>query len=359
VTPERANIGRWTKEQAPRVHARYGYRCAICRGQTKLHAHHIDPVWHNAARAREFNNLVSLCRSCHGRLHHENLELQLLSAFEGGSPLSDFWSGRSAVPRPATKRRPRPTRLIRSFSQIARIEVAGYGMTYDLEVSGPCHNFVANGFIVHNSVNEYSGRYSVMPDEFYVPDAERVTRQSKANRQGGDEPMKPDRARETIDRLQHEQRLAREGYEKLIDADVRRELARVNLPVAQYTEWYWKNDLHNIFHFLHLRLDSHAQYEIRVYADAMAQIVGAVAPLAWEAFEDYQLNAERFSRLDLEAMSKLIENRPSAWPDDERIMSALPEAWTGTKPEGDLKANRERDEFLAKLRRLAARRRRS
>src|SRR2546428_4863949 len=196
-----------------------------------------------------------------------------------------------------------------------------------------------------------------MPDEFYVPESEHVTRQSKANRQGGDEPMDPQQAREAADQLRREQRLVREGYEKLIESDVRRELARVNLPVAQYTEWYWKNDLHNIFHFLRLRLDSHAQHEIRVYAEAMAKIVRTVAPLAWEAFEDYQLNAERFSRLELEALAKLIEDKPQAWPHDARVMAALPAAWTEKNQAGVLKPNRERDEFLAKLARLATRRR--
>src|SRR5206468_494299 len=114
------------------------------------------------------------------------------------------------------------------------------------------------------------------------------------------------------------------------------ELARVNLGVAQYTEWYWKCDLHNIFHFLHLRLDEHAQYEIRVYAEAMARIVRAVAPVAWEAFEDYRLKAEQFSRLELEALATLLRRGEGSGPADDDVLAALPTAWRGVNAEGTL-----------------------
>jgi thymidylate synthase (FAD) len=212
--------------------------------------------------------------------------------------------------------------------------------------------FVARQLVRHRTanINEYSGRYSVMPDEFYVPAAEHVTAQSTTNRQGGGASVLPERAAEVLDLLTREQRLVRGGYERMLGWDIRRELARINLGVAQYTEWYWKNDLHNLFHFLQLRLDDHAQYEIRVYAEAMATIVKAVVPVAWEAFEDYQLHTERFSRLELEALTQLLDA-----PDERRVAAALPEAWRETAPSGAPKRNRERDEFLAKLKRLTAR----
>jgi thymidylate synthase (FAD) len=177
--------------------------------------------------------------------------------------------------------------------------------------------------------------------------------QSATNRQGGGEAVDPGRAAEVIELIDREQRAVREGYERMLEWDIRRELARVNLGVSQYTEWYWKNDLHNLFHFLRLRLDEHAQYEIRVYAEAMARIVRAVAPLAWEAFEDYALDAERFSRLELAALARLLAGRGDGWPADEEVEAALPEPWRQRTAEGALKRNRERDEFLAKLRRLA------
>ncbi len=135
--------------------------------------------------------------------------------------------------------------------------------------------FVARQMIRHRTanVNEYSGRYSVMPDEFYLPPVEHVTKQSATNRQGGGDPVTSDEAAEVLGIIEGEQRAVREGYERMLELDIRRELARVNLGVAQYTEWYWKNDLHNLFRFLMLRMDDHAQYEIRVYAEAMAKIV--------------------------------------------------------------------------------------
>jgi thymidylate synthase (FAD) len=216
--------------------------------------------------------------------------------------------------------------------------------------------FVARQFIRHRTanVNEYSGRYSIMPDEFYLPPPEHVTYQSKTNRQGGAELLEEAQAAEVLRILTTEQRRVRSGYDRMIELDVRRELARINLGVSQYTEWYWKNDLHNIFHFLQLRLDAHAQHEIRVYAEAMAQIVRAVAPIAWEAFEDYQLASERLSRLDLETLGRLLDG--AGWPDAARVEAALPEAWREKNAKGELKRNREREEFLAKLARLAERR---
>jgi thymidylate synthase (FAD) len=210
--------------------------------------------------------------------------------------------------------------------------------------------FVARQMIRHRTanVNEYSGRYSVMPDEFYVPEPEHVSVQSQTNRQGGGEPVDAERASEVIAIIEREQREVRDGYEQMLEWDIRRELARVNLGVAQYTEWYWKNDLHNIFRFLQLRLDDHAQYEIRVFAEAMARIVKAVAPIAWEAFEDYQLRSARFSALELEAILALLGDIPA----DEDVIAALPEVWRQRKEDGSLKRNRERDEFLEKLARL-------
>ena len=215
--------------------------------------------------------------------------------------------------------------------------------------------FVARQMIRHRTanVNEYSGRYSIMPDEFYVPSPEDVSVQSTTNRQGGGEAVDAERAAEVVSLIQDEQRVVRDGYEKMLDWDIRRELARVNLGVSQYTEWYWKNDLHNLFHFLKLRIDDHAQYEIRVYAEAMAQIVKAVAPIAWEAFEDYQLKAARFTRLELEALSRLLGGKRDGWPSADEIHAALPGAWQATNAEGKLKRNREREEFLAKLETLA------
>jgi len=173
--------------------------------------------------------------------------------------------------------------------------------------------FVARQWIRHRTanVNEYSGRYSIMKDEFYIPEHEAVHFQSMRNKQGRSEEEVPVELRQRVlDILTNTQQRLYTEYEHMLEEDIARELARVNLPLSLYTEWYWKIDLHNLFHFLHLRLDEHAQYEIRVYAQAMAEITKAVVPLAWEAFEDYQLHAEQFSQLELNVLADFLPLQP-------------------------------------------------
>jgi len=163
--------------------------------------------------------------------------------------------------------------------------------------------FVARQWIRHRtaSVNEYSGRYSILPDRFYRPATDDVRAQSEANRQGGDEPVDDLAAAEFLDYLDRVV-ASHQRYEALLARGVTRELARIGLPVNVYTEWYWKCDLRNVFHFLSLRLDPHSQQEIRDYALAMYALVEPVAPLACEAFLDYQLEALQLSRLEVEAL---------------------------------------------------------
>lgn len=201
--------------------------------------------------------------------------------------------------------------------------------------------FVARQWIRHRTanVNEYSGRYSEMKDEFYVPAIDQVRAQSATNKQGrAEEAFDPSQAeRIRTGMLDTQTRLYGE-YQDLLQADLAREIARINLPVSNYTEWYWKVDLHNLFHFLKLRIDPHAQYEIRVYGEAMAQIVKAAVPVAYEAFEDYILHARRFSRRERTALKALLPSLTA----DPTILEAA-----GLK-------GREAQEFLAKLDELAA-----
>jgi thymidylate synthase (FAD) len=170
--------------------------------------------------------------------------------------------------------------------------------------------FVARQWIRHRTanVNEYSGRYSVMKDEFYVPDQGAIHFQSMRNKQGRSEDDVPaDLRRKVLDILTQAQQKLYTEYEDLLEADIARELARINLPLSLYTEWYWKIDLHNLFHFLKLRLDPHAQYEIRVYGEAIAEITKRVVPLAWEAFEDYMLRSQKFSRVELAVLREKLD----------------------------------------------------
>ena len=170
--------------------------------------------------------------------------------------------------------------------------------------------FVARQWIRHRTarLNEISGRYSVMRDEFYAPRSFEVRFQSQRNRQGGSEDEVPDELRErVIEALHRDQATSYRHYEDLLDDGIARELARINLPLSLYTEMYWQIDLNNLFHFLRLRLDWHAQYEIRAYGDAMSQIVRAVCPLAFEAFEEHGLNGRTLSGSELAVLREALE----------------------------------------------------
>jgi thymidylate synthase (FAD) len=172
--------------------------------------------------------------------------------------------------------------------------------------------FIARQWIRHRTanVNEYSGRYSIMKDDFYLPDLDQIRPQSEMNKQGrSDETFSNEKANAIREKLGAVQKELYTEYESLLGEDLARELARINLPLSNYTEWYWKIDLHNLFHFLRLRIDSHAQYEIRVYGEALAEIVKEIVPHAWEAFEDYSLNSANFSKPELNAMKRLLEGQ--------------------------------------------------
>ncbi len=163
--------------------------------------------------------------------------------------------------------------------------------------------FVARQWIRHRTanVNEYSARYSIVPDRFWRPTVDSVRAQSKSNRQGGEEPIDAGTAERFLGLLDRAEENYRE-YLALTEQGVARELARAALPVSVFTEWYWKCDLHNILHFLSLRIDPHAQREIRVYAEAMYRLVKEIVPLTCEAFEDYRLHAMHLTRLEIEAI---------------------------------------------------------
>jgi len=161
--------------------------------------------------------------------------------------------------------------------------------------------FVARQFIRHRmaTTNEYSGRYSLMPQIFYTPERNKFSTQSVSNRQGRSEQCLSEEDYGLFTgRLTTNREEATKLYKDMLGADVAKELARIDLPLSTYTYWYWKSDLHNLFNFLRLRLDSHAQYEIRVFAQIIAGIVSNIVPLAWEAFVDYVHDSSTLSRMD-------------------------------------------------------------
>lgn len=181
--------------------------------------------------------------------------------------------------------------------------------------------FVARQWIRHRtaSVNEYSARYSILGKEFYIPAVENLAGQSKTNRQGrSDEAVPPETAAEVLDLLKRDAETCYDHYIHMMNEDeqgnvinedrigITRELARMNLTLNYYTEWYWKINLHNLLHFLALRADSHAQYEIRVYAEAMLDIVKAWVPYVYEAFEEHRLHGATLSKTGLEVVKRMI-----------------------------------------------------
>ncbi|MEX2213218.1 MAG: FAD-dependent thymidylate synthase [Phycisphaeraceae bacterium] len=163
--------------------------------------------------------------------------------------------------------------------------------------------FIARQWIRHRTanVNEYSARYSVVPDRFYMPSVDNVRAQSASNRQGGETPVEAGTAEEFLGWLGEVEQQYK-TYQQMLDKGVTRELARIALPVNVYTEWYWKCDLHNTLHFLSLRMDPHAQQEIRDYANAMFALIKPIVPITAEAFLDYRLDAMQLTRLEIEAV---------------------------------------------------------
>ncbi|RKZ80359.1 MAG: hypothetical protein DRQ35_02460 [Gammaproteobacteria bacterium] len=272
------------------------------------------------------------------------------------------------------------------FEDIINIELIGEEEVFDLEVESPFHNFLADGFVVHNSINEYSGRYSVIEDDMYMPDPEHMMPQALDNKQGRssdelndqnykacwtaieqtfedsyatykhllgkdedgnmselpdillqrkkfledaaikglwkmrDDAMARGEEMEITDEMISEkisEYMEHQGFATVTDdfAGIAKELARIVLPVAAYSQMYWKSDLRNIFNFISLRSDPHAQYEIRTYSDAMLELIRPIVPWACEAFEDYSLNASGLSAMELGVMKDIIT---SAFSDGDK-----------------------------------------
>ncbi len=200
--------------------------------------------------------------------------------------------------------------------------------------------FVARQWIRHRmaSVNEYSGRYSEMLDEFYIPDISQIRSQSSGNRQGRGDELSSDQQQFILDVLKSEYVSQYDKYRKFLDLNLARELARIGLSVANYTQWYWKIDLHNLMHFLRLRLDSHAQHEIQVYGQSLGHIVQESVPIAYKAFLDYRVDSMTLSGPEINIIQKF------AWPRTEEQTLASLTLYMNNK--------REKDEFVGKLKKL-------
>jgi thymidylate synthase (FAD) len=213
--------------------------------------------------------------------------------------------------------------------------------------------FVARQWIRHRtaSVNEASARYSLISDDFYIPELEHIKPQSKDNKQGRAGELNESDAKQVQHLIRSDNEQSLIDYQFLIGVEnpgnqgymfssefpgIAREIARTVSTLNNYTEWYWKIDLHNLFHFLKLRLDAHAQYEIRVYAQAMYELIKSIVPVACEAFEEYVLNARTFSAKELVILKSMIK----AFYNNYKLKDIA---------EFNSLSNREQDEFIAKL----------
>jgi thymidylate synthase (FAD) len=280
----------------PRSIARRRKALGVCEaigcGAPATDRHHIDEDPHNNA----LDNLSALCAKHHRHVH-------TMSVLE------------KAVQ-----------------TTIESVEYVGVEDVYDLEVWDDNHTFVAEGVVVHNceikmhvklpifvarqwirhrtaNVNEVSGRYSVLPSEFYTPDTWHT--QAKDNKQGSGEALDAEAQGHVTDAYTMAVEDVFEWYESTVAKDdrpymVAREQARIVLPLSTYTEWYWKIDLSNLLHFLRLRSDPHAQAEIRAYADVIGGLVQKWVPLSWEAFEEYVLHARTLSRAQLVVLNDML-----------------------------------------------------
>ena len=283
ITPARRRIGQWTQREAFRTHRANGFKCVLCGSARNLHAHHVDPVAHNPGRACDSANLTSLCRECHGELHQRNIELVLLDFIEAGGAFAAFWDhvGGMRLRKPFVPKKKRAT--VRHYVALDRVEYVGERETYDVEVDGPYHNFVANGFIVHNSRNSASSRAiptkkliervlesPAMPVEWGVNKAGMSANEILAEERA--ELAKEEWLRARDSAVQHVRTLQEFNVHKQV---INRVLEPYMWHTVIVTATEWDN-------FFNLRLAANAQPEIRVAARLMFDAKGNSDPLPIE-----------------------------------------------------------------------------
>lgn len=213
---------------------------------------------------------------------------------------------------------------------------------------------IARQYVRHRTqaLNEMSARYGELPEVFYVPEIENINYQADKNKQGRKDAVLPN-AELHREAFRHEASDAFASYHRRLGDGMARELARINLPLSTYTKWWSTISLHNLFHMLGLRLDSHAQFEAQAYAKPLAEIANTLCPLAWEAFEDFRLNAMTLSASDVDTLKELLV---LVTRDNEKAgispIESLIEAGLGPKGEKSFKTKREHEEFLVKAGKL-------
>lgn len=181
--------------------------------------------------------------------------------------------------------------------------------------------FVARQWVRHRTgrMNEVSGRYSIMKDEFYVPELPCISRQSADNKQGRGEAFQDSEAQQFRQEFIEGQENSYKTYTAMVEKGLAREIARINLPLALYTEFYWQMDLHNLFHFLKLRLESHAQYEIRMYAEQILEVIRTVCPMAVNSFLNTMHKAVSFTGEEMEALREILKGNKNPIADEKKL----------------------------------------
>lgn len=260
----RDEVDVWTASVAKGVHRHHGFHCRLCGGGGGLHAHHVIPVYQDASRAFDESNLVSLCGPCHRDVHRSVESESILAARLLELPC-EF------TPRV----NPRKGLHLRvKFDEIVSVTPCGVEDVFDLVMEDPsCPNFVANGLVVHNcSWNEISGRYVEFADEeYFVPATFR--QQAKVNKQGSEGEIEEGDRQAAMEAYLDACRTSVAQYKKMLELGVCREQARCVLPLGLYSEVYWTTSLQAVAHFIRLRSESHAQWEIQAYAHAVRSLI--------------------------------------------------------------------------------------
>lgn len=271
---------------------------------------------------------------------------------KGFVALVDYMGGDSAIVQAARVSYGKGTKTVNDDTGLIRYLMRHRHTTpfemVELKFVASMPIYVARQWVRHRtaSINEYSARYSEVPEKFDIPKPERIQPQSESNRQGREGALPEAVASGFQNSVEEVSKHAYSAYTSALQNGIAREVARISLPLNTYTEWYWKINLHNMFHFLSLRMDQHAQHELRMYANSMADLTRIVAPIAYQAFEDYMLNGVSFSKAEQKALALLLRREMTPEQAAEETGFKL------TKQDGTKMKRGEGTEFLEKLRRL-------
>lgn len=332
VSTDRESVGAWTTSNAKKVHEANNFQCVNCGSGGKLHAHHVVPVFKSRELAQELSNLTTMCVGCHTRLHALGLEQELETRLKSNTPKPFNLFDLGLVSERQLPKSQRSQKLARTFKKVVAVEYAGEEMTYDLSVRGPFHNFVADGFVVHNSVNAESARYSILSEDYWLPELSgkgSLRAPSGTNKQAGEVPLEAELNDELRAKMDEANKAAFKTYNELLAANVCREQARMVLPNATFTRLIFKQDLNNLIKMLKLRDDDHAQYETQAYAKAIKDLVRPHFPNLFASAEEHVWGAVNVPKSGFRALTHIV-NREAL---EEALVATDSTLTTGAKRE--------------------------